>query len=67
MEKNLPANAGDSGSGRRTKWHCLEKEIATCSSIVAWEILWTEEPGGLYSLWGHKRVGQDLASKQQEK
>ena len=67
MAKNLPANAGDSGSGRRTKWHCLEKEMATHSSIVACEILWTEEPGGLYSLWGNKRVGQDLESKQQEK
>ena len=27
----------------------LEKELATHSSIVAWEILWTEEPGGLQS------------------
>ena len=25
----------------------LEKEMATHSSILAWEILWTEEPGGL--------------------
>ena len=25
----------------------LEKEMATCSSILAWEIPWTEEPGGL--------------------
>ena len=25
----------------------LEKEMATCSSILAWRILWTEEPGGL--------------------
>ena len=25
----------------------LEKEIATHSSIIAWEISWTEEPGGL--------------------
>ena len=41
--------------------------MATHSSIVACQILWTEEPGGLYSLWGHKRVGQDLESKQQEK
>ena len=32
----------------------LEKEAATHSSILAWEILRTEEPGGLYSLWGHK-------------
>ena len=28
----------------------LEKEIATHSSIVAWEIPWTEEPGGLQSM-----------------
>ena len=26
---------------------CLEKEMATHSSILAWEIPWTEEPGGL--------------------
>ena len=25
----------------------LEKEIATCSSVLAWEIPWIEEPGGL--------------------
>ena len=25
----------------------LEKEMATCSSILAWKIPWTEEPGGL--------------------
>ena len=29
----------------------LEKEMATHSSILAWGILWTEEPAG-YSLWG---------------
>ena len=28
----------------------LEKEIATYSSILAWEIPWTEEPGGLQSM-----------------
>ena len=28
----------------------LEKEIATRSSILGWEIPWTEEPGGLQSL-----------------
>ena len=27
-----------------------EKGIATCSSILAWEISWTEEPGGLQSM-----------------
>ena len=29
------------------------QEMATCSSILAWEIPWTEELGG-YSPWGHK-------------
>ena len=28
----------------------LEKEMATHSSILAWRILWTEEPGGLQSM-----------------
>ena len=32
----------------------LEKETATHSSILAWRILWTEEPGRLYSPWGCK-------------
>ena len=32
----------------------LEKEMATHSSILAWKISWTEEPGRLYSPWGHK-------------
>ena len=32
----------------------LEKEMATDSSILAWEIPWTEEPGGLQSLGSQK-------------
>ena len=32
----------------------LEKEMANCASILAWEIAWTEEPGGLHCPWGHK-------------
>ena len=36
----------------------LEKEMATHSSILAWRIPWTEEPGELQSL-GSLRVGQD--------
>ena len=32
--------------------------MATQSSILAWEILWTEEPGGLQSM-GWQRVGHD--------
>ena len=42
----------------------LEKGIATHSSILAWEIPWTEEPGGLQSM-GLQRVGHDLLTKQQ--
>ena len=34
----------------------LEKIMATHSSILAWESPWTEEPGGLYSPWGHKEL-----------
>ena len=36
----------------------LEKEMATHSRILAWEIPWTEEPGGLQSM-GSQRVGHD--------
>ena len=34
----------------------LQKEMATHSSILAWEIPWTEEPSGLYSPWGRKEL-----------
>ena len=51
--KELPANAGDTrdsgsvpGLGRS-----LDKERATHSSILAWEIPWTKEPGGPQSIW----------------
>ena len=37
----------------------LEKEMATHSSILAWEIPWTEDPGGLQSM-GLQKVGHDL-------
>ena len=36
----------------------LEKELATRSSILAWRISWTEEPGGLQSM-GSQGVGHD--------
>ena len=42
----------------------LEKEMATHSSILAWEIPWTEESGRPQSM-GSQRVGHDLATKQQ--
>ena len=58
--KNLPANAGDlrkegliPGLG-----HPLEEGMATHSSILAWRIPWTEEPGGLQSI-GSQRVRHD--------
>ena len=35
----------------------LEEEMATHSSILAWRIPWTEEPGR-YSPWGHKQLGR---------
>ena len=37
----------------------LEKRMITHSSILAWRIPWTEEPGGLQSARGHKRVRHD--------
>ena len=43
----------------------LEKEMATHSSILAWEITWTEEAGGPQSM-GSERVRHDLVAKQQQ-
>ena len=58
--KNTPANAGDAravgsipGSGRSP-----EQEMAIRPSILAWEIPWTEEPGGL-QFKGSQKVGHD--------
>ena len=46
MVKNLPASTGDVGSS--LGWEdTLEEEMATHSSILACEVSWTEEPGGL--------------------
>ena len=42
----------------------LEKEMATHSSILTWEIPWSKEPGDC-SPRGLKRVGDDLATEQQ--
>ena len=56
--KNLPAgDTGDAGSvlGQEDP---LEKEMAAHSSILAWKIPWTEEPGGLK---GSQRVGHTWA------
>ena len=37
--------------------------MATRSSILAWEIPWTEKPG---SSWGYKRIGHNLVTKQEQ-
>ena len=36
----------------------LEEDMATHSSILAWRVPWTEEPGGLQSV-GSQRIGHD--------
>ena len=58
MVKNLPANAGHVGEAGLIPGSedPMKKEMATYSSILAWEISWTEEPGGLQST-GLQRVG----------
>ena len=59
--KNMPAMQENQdsipGSGR-----LLEKEMATHSSILPWEIPWTEETSGLQPI-GLQRVGHDLETK----
>ena len=47
--KNLPANAGEArDAGPIPTWKDpMEQKMATPSSILTWEIPWTEEPGGL--------------------
>ena len=53
MVKNLPAmqKTWVRSLGREDP---LEKEIATHSNVLAWRIPCREEPGRLYSPWGHK-------------
>ena len=61
MVKNAPANAGDAGSilGQEDT---LAKDMATHSAVRPWEI---PSLAG-YCPWGRKRVGNDLAAKQQQ-
>ena len=57
MAKNLPAIQETQVPS--LSWEDpLEKRMATHSSILAWEISWTEEPGGLESM-ELQRVGHD--------
>ena len=57
MVKNLPANAGDVETWVQSlgQEDPLEEGMATHSSILTWRILWTEDPGGLWSK-GSQRV-----------
>ena len=57
MVKTLPAKQGMQVQSLGQE-DPLEKEMATYSSILAWKIPWTEEPGGLQSM-GSERVGND--------
>ena len=45
----------------RKSYEQVEKEVAPHSSVLTWEIPWTEEPGGLWSM-GSQRVGHNLAA-----
>ena len=47
-----------SDTTKRLHFHALEKEMATHSSVLAWKIPGTGEPGGLLSMGSH-RVGHD--------
>ena len=60
VAKNLTANAGDARDAcllLGLTQDPLEQEMAAHSSILAWEILWTDGPGGLQSM-GSQRIGQ---------
>ena len=57
MIKNLPA-IQETWVPSLDEEDSLEKELATDSSILAWENPWTEEPGGLQSM-GLPRARQD--------
>ena len=57
--KNLPANAGDKRWVRSLGWKSsMEKGTTTHSTVLAWIIPWTEEPGELWSM-GSQRVRHD--------
>ena len=61
MVKNLPAMQETQGSIPKGWEDPLEKGIAIHCNILAWRILWTEEPGRLQSM-GSQRVGHDRAT-----
>ena len=57
MVENLLANAVERVRSLGLE-ESLQKEMATHSSILAWEISWTEEPGGLQSMRSQKSQTQ---------
>ena len=61
LVKNPSASVGDVGSIPGSE-DSLEKEMATHSSILTWEIPWIEEPGRLQSM-GSQRVGHSLVTE----
>ena len=61
MVNNQPASARDVGSIPWTK-DSLEKELEALSSILAWEIPWTEEPGRIQSM-GSKKIQTQLSDQ----
>ena len=63
--RNPPDNAGDKGSIPGLGRSPGEGNGNLLQYSCAWEIPWTEEPGGLQSMWSKKRVKLDLVSKQQ--
>ena len=52
--KESACNAGDPRVRSLGRVDPLEEGIATHSSVLAWRIPWTEEPGGLECRWGRK-------------
>ena len=54
--KEPACNAGDNRRRCRGREYPLEKGMATHSSVLAWEIPWTEEPGGLQSFGLQKEL-----------
>ena len=65
MVKNLPAML-ETWVPSLGQEDPLEKDVTPHSSILAWEIPWTEEPGGLQCM-GPQKIGHDLVTKRQAK
>ena len=64
--KESACNAGEEGSIPGLEGP-LEKEMATLSSILDWEISWTEKPGGLQPMGSQKRTTEKLNNNKTQK